>query len=251
MSTSNRSINTRTQEITAVLRTEILGNQYRPGERLPSERDLAARFNTNRGSIREVLKGLEQLGIISIQPGGARVVPKEEATLEILDYMLNFDGHPNPKLIDDYLQVFKMICIMSAEESVIKATEDQLSFICETIATMKTNPTDEETMREGWTTLFDYFLSINDNLVLRLVANGLKGQFLTKNPEIDHKPQIEEKAMLALLNNMDEAVKQRDSKRMGEFVGQYFEWVRKIFAQAFSDHQLSHKSITQHQALGR
>ena len=62
------------EEIIAVLRSEILRGQYRPGERLPSERDLAARFESNRGVIREAIKKLEQLGIVAVAPGGVRVL---------------------------------------------------------------------------------------------------------------------------------------------------------------------------------
>ena len=45
----------RAEEISAILRDEILCGQYRAGERLPSERDLAARFATIRGAVRESL----------------------------------------------------------------------------------------------------------------------------------------------------------------------------------------------------
>jgi GntR family transcriptional repressor for pyruvate dehydrogenase complex len=78
-------------EIVAVLRTEILTGQYRAGERLPSERDLAARFCANRGAIREAIKKLEQLGIAAVMPGGIRIVPVEEATLEVLGHLIDLD----------------------------------------------------------------------------------------------------------------------------------------------------------------
>ena len=68
----NDSMVSRTEEIAAVLKREILMGQYRPGERLPSERDLSKRFETSRGTVREALKKLEQLGIASIQLGGQK-----------------------------------------------------------------------------------------------------------------------------------------------------------------------------------
>jgi DNA-binding FadR family transcriptional regulator len=237
-SANTRPANTRSHEVAAVLRTEILRNQYRVGERLPSERDLAARFETNRGAIREALKQLEQLGIITIQPGGARVLPKEEATLEILGHLLMLDGYPDPTLVDQYLQVFKMFCVMSAENSIVIANQDQLAFISSTLAKMKASPGDREIMREGWTVLFDYFLTIHDNLVMRLIANGLKGQLLVHMTGLNPKPPLDEKIMRRIINGMDRAVKARDSKKMGEFVGQYFEWVRKITAETFAKFQL-------------
>ena len=47
--------NTKSHEIADILRTEILRQQYRSGERMPSERDLAASFDTSRGAVREAL----------------------------------------------------------------------------------------------------------------------------------------------------------------------------------------------------
>ena len=69
--------NTRTEDITRELRDEVLRGQYRPGERLPSERDLAARFGTTRDVARIALKKLEQLGVAAVEPGGARVQPRD------------------------------------------------------------------------------------------------------------------------------------------------------------------------------
>ena len=46
------------EEIAAGLIKDILSGRYRVGERLPSERDLAGRFDANRGSVREAMKKL-------------------------------------------------------------------------------------------------------------------------------------------------------------------------------------------------
>ena len=60
----------RVEKTFEVLRNEILLGQYRQGERLPSERDLSARFDVTRNVVRESIKKLEQLGIASVTPGG-------------------------------------------------------------------------------------------------------------------------------------------------------------------------------------
>ena len=61
------------EEITDILREEILRGQYRAGERLPSERDLSARFEANRGAVREAVKKLEQLGIVDVKPAAVNL----------------------------------------------------------------------------------------------------------------------------------------------------------------------------------
>ena len=56
-----------TESIAARLRNDILGGTYKAGERLPAERDLASRLGVNRGSVREALKKLEQMGLVVIR----------------------------------------------------------------------------------------------------------------------------------------------------------------------------------------
>ena len=88
------------EEIADSLTHDILVGQYRTGERLPSERDLAVRFDANRGAVREAMKKLEQLGVADIQPGGARVVPVEEASLDVIGHLLAVGEVPDSKLVD-------------------------------------------------------------------------------------------------------------------------------------------------------
>jgi GntR family transcriptional repressor for pyruvate dehydrogenase complex len=52
----------------------ILQGVLRPGERLPSERDLAARLDVSRPTIREALAELETQGLVSIRPGGGAFI---------------------------------------------------------------------------------------------------------------------------------------------------------------------------------
>lgn len=74
------------EEIAAQLRALILAGKLKPGDRLPAERDLAARFNVARSTLREALRALELGGIVElrkgatggafIRPGGSDVVAK-------------------------------------------------------------------------------------------------------------------------------------------------------------------------------
>ena len=48
---------------------EIIQGNLRPGSKLPSDRELSARFGVGRTTLREALRVLATLGIISILPG--------------------------------------------------------------------------------------------------------------------------------------------------------------------------------------
>lgn len=51
------------------IRNALLNKELNPGDRLPSELELANLFNVSRGSVRQAMKSLEMLGILSIRPG--------------------------------------------------------------------------------------------------------------------------------------------------------------------------------------
>ena len=57
------------QEISQEIQRVILTKKLKRGERLPSERSLAAQFQVGRLTIREALRTLETKGLINIRPG--------------------------------------------------------------------------------------------------------------------------------------------------------------------------------------
>ena len=56
-------------EISAQVREMIAGGKIKPGDRLPSERDLSARLNVSRNTLREALRALEHAGIVEMRKG--------------------------------------------------------------------------------------------------------------------------------------------------------------------------------------
>jgi DNA-binding FadR family transcriptional regulator len=53
-------------EVARQIKKAILGGQYKPGDRLPSERDLAEAFGVGRPTIREALKTLSVRGLVQL-----------------------------------------------------------------------------------------------------------------------------------------------------------------------------------------
>jgi len=52
----------------------IKNNELKPGDKLPPERELAAKLSISRGSLREAFRVLESRGLIKSKPGGGRFV---------------------------------------------------------------------------------------------------------------------------------------------------------------------------------
>src|SRR3954454_7811374 len=51
--------------------SDVLAGRYAPGERLPTQRALAAELGVNMASVREGVKRLEQLGLVEVRHGDA------------------------------------------------------------------------------------------------------------------------------------------------------------------------------------
>lgn len=168
---------TRSAVIAAQLRDEILRGQYRRGERLPSERDLAHRFAVHRGAVREALKGLEQLGLARILPGGARVAPIEEASLDVVEHMLELEDPPNPELVDQVLEVMSGLFSMAARLCAERASEEQRVEIRKLLTRARNGLSSQERIALMHA-LGDLFVEASENLVLKLVRRGVNTNFI-------------------------------------------------------------------------
>ena len=98
-------------EIVEQLRSLILTGQYRPGVKLPPERELARTLGVNRASLREALKKLEHLGLVRIRQGdGTRVENfMETAGIELVRYLVPFASSAYPEIIRDALEFRRLV----------------------------------------------------------------------------------------------------------------------------------------------
>src|ERR1700722_6143965 len=62
------------QQVASAIMASIVGGNYKPGERLPSERDLAVAFKVSRPTIREAMIALEIRGLAETRHGAGIVV---------------------------------------------------------------------------------------------------------------------------------------------------------------------------------
>jgi GntR family transcriptional repressor for pyruvate dehydrogenase complex len=57
------------EEICDQIRTKLARGEYRPGDKLPSERDLAVELGVGRPAVREALRTLENSGVVMLKKG--------------------------------------------------------------------------------------------------------------------------------------------------------------------------------------
>ena len=224
------------EEIAGVLRDEILRGQYRPGERLPSERDLAARFEVSRGGIREALKRLEQLGITKVQPGGARrVVPLEEATLDVLGPLLDLKQLPDPDLVDQTLEVMSALMVLAARQAVERADEGQMQKALTMVRRMEDESTPQLERIAAVRELMLHFVEASNNLVIRLVVNGLKTQFLGRLQALELRPAPNRAALTSVYRHLKRGLAERNGATTAEAIDQLNRLMRESLVRLMNE----------------
>ena len=93
---------TASSQVASQIRNAILTGELGSGERLSSERQLAADFGVNRSTIREALRSLEQMGLVKIRHGGGVEVLDfyKSGGLGLLPHLLLATGFDAPLLLD-------------------------------------------------------------------------------------------------------------------------------------------------------
>ena len=96
------------EDVAEQLRDAILDARFPAGRKLPPERELAQEFGVNRTSVREAIKVLEGLGLVTVRQGdGATVRPVVDASLELLGPMISRGGRVDLGLVAEMTEVMR------------------------------------------------------------------------------------------------------------------------------------------------
>src|SRR3954466_8639614 len=95
---------------------EILGGAYEPGEKLPTQRALAASLGVNMASIREAVKRLEQLRLVEVRHGDAMRVAdwRTAGGLDVLAHLLFRAGGLEKGTLDALMEARALMLTESA-----------------------------------------------------------------------------------------------------------------------------------------
>ncbi len=165
--------------VTERLRGEILRGDYRAGDRLPAERDLAQRLDVGRAVVREAMRCLEQMGLVSVRHGGgATVRGLEEASPEIVPHLLFADGELDREVAGQLLDVQEMLVAGAARLAVERGPEDDLLHARERLARLARADLGDDERAEVLDALLDLITHASDNLVLQLCRRAVGQRWL-------------------------------------------------------------------------
>jgi GntR family transcriptional regulator, transcriptional repressor for pyruvate dehydrogenase complex len=159
----------------ARLSEAILAGHYRPGDRLPPQRALAADLQVNMASIREALGRLEQLRLIDIRHGdGARVLDwRRSGGLEALVLHAGVE----PSVIGDVFEARRLLLVEAARLAAERRTERQAAELIDLAEAVAVAADDEAALLADW----DFMAALVEaagNLVFQLVMNSVRELYL-------------------------------------------------------------------------
>ncbi len=105
----------------------IAERKLRPGDKLPSERDLAAMMQVSRPSLREALRALDMMKIVEIRHGSGTFVAslKPERLVEHFDFVFSLDDSTFANVLDARAMLEPSLAAAAAQN----ATEAELAKI--------------------------------------------------------------------------------------------------------------------------
>lgn len=190
----------------------ILDGTFRPGDRLPPERELAEQLHVNRSSVREALKRLEELRLIEIQQGsGIRVRSLEEANLELVRRLLFQDGRPNLARIRDLLELREILFLGLVRLGLERASDDEIQSLVELLERAAAPEISEEEFTPLVIAIQDASARMTHNQIVMLLWNTLKRFLLADRFEIARRRLAQErKELVPALRRFAHAIQARD-----------------------------------------
>ena len=183
--------------ITSKLIARIIDGVYPPGSKLPTEREVAEEFEVTRNVVREALKRLEALGLVTIRRGSGIYVEDLQLTggVELLELLIfKEDGSLNIETLRDIIEFYEDTIISIIRLATQRMTQEELDAFEELVKKRADSIGDrgevESVSREISALIVDathnslYRLIYNTMLKIPVLSTGFFGILMSFNPDI-------------------------------------------------------------------
>ena len=194
----------------------ILTGRYAPGERLPTQRTLAAELGVNMASVRAALGRLEQLRLVEVRHGDAmRVLDwRQSGGLEALAVL----GSVEPSTVTALFEARRLLLTEAARLAAERRTDEQAERLHELARSLANATDDHAALLADWSYM-STIVEAAGNLVFQLIMNSVRELYL---PRIElFAPVVADRAALApLYARGAEAVAAADGDGAADAVGE-------------------------------
>jgi GntR family transcriptional repressor for pyruvate dehydrogenase complex len=153
----------------------ISSGKLNPGDKIPSERELAADLRISRQSIREALNRAEVMGLIEVRQGeGSFILSSVKKSLKP---PLTLIIEKQADRIFDFLEIRKLVEGWCAEKAATEATEEELENMAGILDEMKKVVSKDKQWEELDLNLHLSFAKATHNVIAVHIMEALKSNF--------------------------------------------------------------------------
>jgi GntR family transcriptional repressor for pyruvate dehydrogenase complex len=135
------------QEIVKALTDLIMKRVWKPGDLIPSEKELAIRFQVGRSTIREAVKSLVVLGVLDARAGEGSFV--RESTSELLSGAFRWGLLLGERNLDDLVDVRVLVEVECTRRAAQRRSEEMLRQLSESLSEMQAHQADDNAFMES------------------------------------------------------------------------------------------------------
>lgn len=158
-------------ELTRRLLEYLLSGELKPGQRIPSERQLAEALAAGRSTVREAIKSLSLLGLLEQRVGDGTYLSKSSS--DLLPQVIEWGLLLGEKRLDDLLEARYYLETQLTGLAAERRTEDQLAELRAIIARMRDAREDFDAYVEADIAFHLQLAEMSGNSVLASVLNNV------------------------------------------------------------------------------
>lgn len=236
------------------LRRQILSGALGPGERLPGERELAARYGTNRNTLREAVRRLEQTRLVTVRHGQGVTVAdfRRTGTMELLAplFEASNDFTELSQIVQDILPARLLVLEFAGRLAVQRADRtdiERLRDITDLIVSA-TGTDDANVIAKGFQRWLEALIDAGHSVAMRWVANPFLDSFrelLDRFPEV----WVKDKNFPNHLAGFIAALEAGDEERAVSTLRSYYDRIDNAVREGFSAISLMNSSAAQKETV--
>ena len=133
------------EKVVEYVKEEILAGRLHPGDRLLSEREMAEKLGSSRNSVREGLRVLDNIGVVSSQHGSGNYISLnfDETMTEVLSFMYLLKGIREDQLTEFRRSIEREALALAVE----RVTEEQKREMLEHLSKLESVKTESARVR--------------------------------------------------------------------------------------------------------
>ncbi|PAE23710.1 MULTISPECIES: FadR/GntR family transcriptional regulator [Bacillaceae] len=165
----------------------IAKGSFKPGDKLPSVRELCELFGVGRSAVRDALTSLQGKGIVQVKQGEGTYITRFDSS----KLFNNLHLHPDIKDIQELFQARKMVETGLAEMAAANRSEEDLALMKEQIS---------DAAIHGWEEDYQFHMAIaraagNDILIqfVQFISETLKKSMIDFHHYLETRPDIARK----------------------------------------------------------